>query len=181
MPEFVCQEYLQLDIQRSFFSKRALYMHLVKAHGHRPSIGQYIGPDNRCPVCHVTFALRYLAVALAPFSKSFVPPRHLSGSIEKVSQVTDKPLIVEARRLRTAAREKWGSLMFRLRGLHSVPENLHPMMVIARHNRQSVSVGHQSYVFSSVAIARPCHVCPDVGSPAHKRPSYASTVVFCLV
>ena len=34
-------------------------MHLLKAHHHRPSIGRYLGPDNRCPVCHVTFALRY--------------------------------------------------------------------------------------------------------------------------
>ena len=43
VPDFVCQECLQLGIQRSFFSKRALDMYLLKAHGHRPSIGQYMG------------------------------------------------------------------------------------------------------------------------------------------
>ena len=43
---------------------------------------------------------------------------------------------------------KWESLMFRRRGLHSVLANLHPMIVVARHNWLSVvSVGHQSYVF----------------------------------
>ena len=82
VPEFFCQDCWQIDIQRSGFSQRALDMHLLKAQDHRPSIGQYIGPDNRCPVSHVTFALRYLAVAHASHAKprsgaiSFVPLGH---------------------------------------------------------------------------------------------------------
>ena len=86
-------------------------MHLLAAHVHRPSIGQYIGPDNRCPVCHTTFALRYLALAHASHVKQRTSATRscrqviLSEACEKLSDQTLRLLSAEARRLRTVARK----------------------------------------------------------------------------
>ena len=173
VPDCVGQECLQLDIQRSFFLQRALDKHLLKTHNHRPSIGQYIGPDNRCSVCHVTFALRYLAVAHA----SRVKPRSganrschqviLSGSIEKVSEDTLKRL--EARRLRTVARKGGKYHIPAPCGSLSFPVNLHPMMVTAHQSRQGVCVGHQCYVFPLWPSRDLPTLAPDADSPVHKH------------
>ena len=107
---FACLECAHRNVQRTFFTQRALNMHLLMAHGRRSQIAQFIGPDNRCPVCHTTFALRYLAIAHAsqskPRSGAAVSCRQviLSGSVERLSQEVLKPLVLEARRLRTTAR-----------------------------------------------------------------------------
>ena len=61
------------------------------------------------------------------------------------------------------------SLMFRLRGLHSVLANLHLVMVIARHNQLRRLRCAPALCLSLVAIAQPCHVCSNVGSLAHRR------------
>ena len=118
LQNFVCHERTQQNVQRTFFSQRALNMHLLKVHGRGSPIAQYIGPDNRCPACHTVFALRYLAVAHASQSK----PRSgvtvscrqviLFGSVERVSEEVLKPLLLEARRLRTTAR-RMGTLTLR--------------------------------------------------------------------
>ena len=108
VPQFACQECLHIGSQRSFFSQRALDMHLVRVH--RSSIRQYIGPDNRRPVCHKTFALRRNAIARASRIKPCSGEIHsccqviLSGSVEKVPDDTLRPLVDDARWLRTVAR-----------------------------------------------------------------------------
>ena len=107
---FACLECAHVNVQRTFFTQRALNMHLLTAHGRRSHIAQFIGPDNRCPVCHKTFALRYLAIAHAsqskPRSGAAVSCRQviMSGSVERLSEEVLKPLVLEARRLRTTAR-----------------------------------------------------------------------------
>ena len=174
VPDFVCQECLQLDIQRSFF--------LTPCSGYAPAqstrplpSGQYIGLDNRCPVYHVTFVLRYLAVAQA----SHVNPRSganrscrrviLSGSTEKVSDDILKPLLlIEARRLRTVARKM---------GTYHVPARW-----VAQRTRKPPSYDGECppkpakrlrwapvLCLPFVAIERPFQLCPDAGSPVHKR------------
>ena len=128
---------------------------------------------TRCPVCHVTFALRYLAVAHA----SHVKPR--SGAIRSCRQAIFvwfqregpgghlKPLIIEARRLGTVARE--------------VGKSHVPAPWVAQRTRKSSSDDGDCPPqpaerlrwapvsrLSPVAIEQPCHVCPDVGSLVHK-------------
>ena len=61
----------QSEVQRGFFSQRALSVHLLTAHGQLPSIRQYIGPDKGCPVCLTTFPYRYTALV----HRSHVKPR----------------------------------------------------------------------------------------------------------
>ena len=56
----------QQNLQRTFFSQRALNMHLLKVQGRRSPIAQNIGPDNRCPVCHTVFAAWLLHMPHSP-------------------------------------------------------------------------------------------------------------------
>ena len=180
VPDFVCQECLQLDIQRSFF--------LTPCSGYAPAqstrplpSGQYIGRDNRCPVYHVTFVLRYLAVA----QTSHVKPRSganrscrrvtLSGSTEKVFDDILKPLLlIEARRLRTVARKM---------GTYHVPARW-----VAQRTRKPPSYDGECppkpakrlrwapvLCLPSVAIERPFPTLPRCWLSCAQASSYAST------
>ena len=103
----------------------------------------YFGPDNSMSSLsrYVCSQIPRCCTCLVRAAKPF-----LSGSREKVPEDTSS--LSSLRPVGLALwLGKWESLMFQLRGLHSVLANLHPMMVIARHNRLSVSVGHQSHVF----------------------------------
>ena len=102
-------------------------------------------------------------------SNTFVPPKSLCLVPLRRSRRT--PSSLSSLRPVGFARwlGKWGSLMFQLRG-------------VARRTRKSSSYDGDCppppakrlrwapvLCFSFVAIAQPCHVCPDVGSLVHKR------------
>ena len=154
MPDFVCQESLQLDIQRSFFSHCVLW---ICTFSRRTATALPLGntlaltTDVQAVTSRLLSDILLLRMPLMSnraleqivrAAKSFclVPLR-------RPLRTPIKPFIIEARRLRTVARKvgkshvpaPWVAQRTRKSSSYGVP---------ARHSGQSVSVGHQFYVFA---------------------------------